>query len=196
MVQEECAELIAAINRMSRERPGAQAKVVEETVDVWIVVHQARQMLSQEDTFKRILGEKRHRLAYRLDEEEKSRAAGNPPRGDIGLVVPPEREPGMSMEAVATLARSYIELLETLDAASGLQPPKAVRDPEARSWRGRLSHLMWMCQMVASLEHGGRNDKAMRWFGFVQGAMWSMGIRTVDQMRDDNVGDSELPEPA
>jgi hypothetical protein len=29
-------------------------------------------------------------------------------------------------------------------------------------------------------------EKAMRWLGFIQGVLWSTGVRTIDQMREDN----------
>ena len=32
----------------------------------------------------------------------------------------------------------------------------------------------------------GKREKAMRWIGFVQGALWTMGLRSIDAMREDN----------
>jgi hypothetical protein len=29
-------------------------------------------------------------------------------------------------------------------------------------------------------------EKAHRWLGFVQGVLWTQGIFTIDQLRDDN----------
>lgn len=43
--QEECGELIAAINRMARGRDGAREQVIEETADVILCVLQLRLML-------------------------------------------------------------------------------------------------------------------------------------------------------
>lgn len=44
-VQEECAELIAAINRFARERVGSREAVIEETADVILCLLQMRLML-------------------------------------------------------------------------------------------------------------------------------------------------------
>jgi hypothetical protein len=46
-------------------------------------------------------------------------------------------------------------------------------------------HLAWMCNEVHSLVDGGRLEKANRWLGFVQGCLWLMGIKTLDELRDD-----------
>ncbi len=70
-----------------------------------------------------------------------------------------------------------------------------------------LQHARWMCQEAVKflpdpycacsapscdLCHPPAWDvpadleKAMRWLGFVQGVLWSTGVRTIDQMRKDN----------
>lgn len=48
-------------------------------------------------------------------------------------------------------------------------------------------HLLWMCGQVPEFLAAGRIDKAMRWLGFLQGAMWAMGIRSVEEMKRDNM---------
>ena len=66
-LQEECGELIAAINRFDRTRC-TEAELAEEVADVEILIEQARLMLGDElvDTFKR---QKLERLAERLQED-------------------------------------------------------------------------------------------------------------------------------
>lgn len=67
MVQEECAELIAAINRRDRGR-GTHAEVVDEIADVLIMAEQAR-LLAGPGQVDRAVAEKIERLAGRLEQE-------------------------------------------------------------------------------------------------------------------------------
>lgn len=53
---------------------------------------------------------------------------------------------------------------------------------------GYTSHLKEMCLKAIEIIRDGKTEKAMRWLGFIQGAMWRMGLRTIDEMREDNRG--------
>lgn len=48
------------------------------------------------------------------------------------------------------------------------------------------SHLAWMCEQIPGFMKEGKEEKAQRWLGFVQGSLWAFGLRTIDQMREDN----------
>lgn len=64
----------------------------------------------------------------------------------------------------------------------------------------QISHARWMCQEIMgflprhkidepppdSKETQAAMEKAMRWFGFVQGLLWSTGIKTLDEIHEDN----------
>lgn len=54
--------------------------------------------------------------------------------------------------------------------------------------RGVEAHVFWMCDQVPGFLEKGDVDKANRWLGFVQGCLWLMGLRTINDMRDDNRG--------
>jgi hypothetical protein len=56
-----------------------------------------------------------------------------------------------------------------------------------------LRHLAWMCGTTVQHADNGHIEKAMRWLGFIQGAFWVLGIRTIDEMRDDNTMPEEDP---
>lgn len=45
-------------------------------------------------------------------------------------------------------------------------------------------HCAWMCDKIISGEFD--QDKAMRWLCFVQGCLWSLGVKTINEMKDDN----------
>ena len=53
-------------------------------------------------------------------------------------------------------------------------------DTEARR------HIAWMCEQIPEFVAQDAMSKVDRWLGFIQGGMWLLGIRTIDQMRDDN----------
>jgi len=48
-----------------------------------------------------------------------------------------------------------------------------------------IEHLLWMTNELCDFAAAGKAEKANRWLGFVQGAMWQMKIRTIDEMRAD-----------
>lgn len=86
----------------------------------------------------------------------------------------------MDFEKVKAVLRSYDAHLKELGhEAARCEKPSA---PDTRS---QLSHARWMCQEVLSNSEFSEG-KAKRWLGFVQGVLWSTGVRTVEQMKDDN----------
>lgn len=48
-----------------------------------------------------------------------------------------------------------------------------------------IDHCLWMCKTALAMPEEDR-DKAMRWLCFVQGFCWSVGIFSIDEMRDQN----------
>jgi hypothetical protein len=75
----------------------------------------------------------------------------------------------------------------------GCQPIRKLEQPESQ--RGFLEHVEWMTHEALGFIKEGRLDKANRWLGFIQGVLWSQGIRTIDQMRQDNMPDGEELKP-
>lgn len=65
------------------------------------------------------------------------------------------------------------------------------RNAEATELRARLNHLTWMCMQVSDFVDGERIEKAMRWLGFLQGAMWALGVRTIEESKRDNMPPAE-----
>lgn len=53
-----------------------------------------------------------------------------------------------------------------------------------------LNHLLWMCNEIERFLDEDRSAKAMRWLGFLQGALWWGGFRSIDAMRADNRGET------
>lgn len=53
-------------------------------------------------------------------------------------------------------------------------------------------HLLFMSQEGQKLVEAGRVEKAMRWLGFLQGALWGLGITTIEEQKNINRPD-EVP---
>ena len=43
-----------------------------------------------------------------------------------------------------------------------------------------------MCTEIQQAVAGGDRERAMRWFGFVQGVLWAHGVYAVSEMREQN----------
>lgn len=49
------------------------------------------------------------------------------------------------------------------------------------------AHAHWMClEIPGLLETDNGFAKANRWLGFIQGVLWTSGVFTIEDMRDDN----------
>ena len=90
---------------------------------------------------------------------------------------------------VVHVCKKYAAILDGLGA-------KPVNNPRADSREAKLDHLRWMCDEIPGFVSNGQpfetdssiagREKAMRWLGFVQGGLSSMGVRSIDEMREDN----------
>lgn len=83
----------------------------------------------------------------------------------------------MTKERLVTVLREYNALLERDSHGS----ERMSNAPGVRRFR----HLRWMCAEACAYAETD-TEKAMRWLGFVQGAFWALGYRTIEQMRVDN----------
>jgi hypothetical protein len=50
----------------------------------------------------------------------------------------------------------------------------------------QLEHAAWMCTEVQKAIDAGERERAMRWFGFLQGVLWAHGIYAVNELREQN----------
>lgn len=86
------------------------------------------------------------------------------------------------------------KMLEALDAAeaslqkfwNGKKIPR-IRSMDAVLPWNRSMHIGWMIWMVREFIDGDRRDKAQRWLGFIQGALWAMCIMTVENAKRANM---------
>lgn len=83
----------------------------------------------------------------------------------------------MDMIQIQQVAKKYRELLP-IKAVSVL-PERVFPRPQEN-----LTHCAWMCDQI--IDGTMDRDKAMRWLCFVQGCLWTLGCKSILEMKDDN----------
>lgn len=86
----------------------------------------------------------------------------------------------MTPEQVVAVVEKYEEELKRIVSAVRIEPEtKNPLDYPA------LSHALWMCGEVKQLASTNM-EKASRWLGFIQGVLWTLGVYSIAEMKDDN----------
>jgi hypothetical protein len=88
----------------------------------------------------------------------------------------------MKTDQIVRVATKYDDLLADKNVIAERQDMSSSRSTSAQ----RLSHSRWMCKEITLLVENGHIDKAERWVCFVQGVLWCEGLRSINEMRDDN----------
>ena len=89
----------------------------------------------------------------------------------------------MTPGQVDAVARKYLTELQGQD----YEPKKFTLNGQLPNHQEAREHIAWMClQILEFCQPPFRLGKADRWLGFVQGVLWFMGDKTIDEMRDDN----------
>lgn len=55
----------------------------------------------------------------------------------------------------------------------------------------QYKHMLWMLWQIPQFLSDGRKEKANRWLGFIQGALWADGVYTIEEMKEHNRPDHE-----
>ena len=50
-----------------------------------------------------------------------------------------------------------------------------------------IEHLAWMAGEIQLLVTEGRIEKALRWLGFLQGALWALGLQSIEESKRHNM---------
>lgn len=95
------------------------------------------------------------------------------------------------IEALALHGRQLEERF-TLVGGGDVSPK---RNPEATQGAEQIRHLKWMVGEASGFAREGRLDKAQRWLGFVQGALWMVGLSTIEESKRANMPDGAAYEP-
>lgn len=57
-------------------------------------------------------------------------------------------------------------------------------------WK-KLSHVWWAVKQCREFVEAYRLEKAFRWLGFIQGALWQAGIYSIEELANHNKPDGE-----
>lgn len=92
----------------------------------------------------------------------------------------------MDIDQVRKLAKQYAEELRREGwREERTDPDQVIHMVLGTSQKRVMQHLLWLCLQLA--ENTLLSEaKAMRWLGFVQGAFWILGRRTISEMKDHN----------
>lgn len=63
-------------------------------------------------------------------------------------------------------------------------PTEHYRGPDTN--RAKLCHVWWAVGQTKVFVQEGRLEKAFRWLGFIQGALWFAGIYSVEELANHN----------
>ena len=77
------------------------------------------------------------------------------------------------------------ELFEML-RAKGIDPERQCTNFVMYNRTNQLEHCGWMLQEIGKMLAQNKIEKCNRWLGFVQGVLWSQGLLTIDQMKEQN----------
>lgn len=83
-----------------------------------------------------------------------------------------------------------LEALETYQVVLGGSDPVRHESDNLRPHE-QVQHLHWMVLEAKKFIEEGRIEKAMRWLGFLQGALWAFKMRTIEEMKKDNMPKDE-----
>lgn len=62
------------------------------------------------------------------------------------------------------------------------------------NWLAKLNHVAWAIEQCRLFVTEGRMEKAFRWLGFIQGALWYEGIYTIDELANQSRPTEEAPD--
>ena len=94
----------------------------------------------------------------------------------------------MTDEKIVQVCKLYDERFRLF--GSGIFPVRADATKKVNN-EEVLNHLRWMVQETVSLVEQGRREKAFRWLGFIQGALWSYRMYTIEELKNHNKPDGE-----
>ena len=91
----------------------------------------------------------------------------------------------MKAEQVAKAVEELEKLIksEVRDETPKQSPADRRVAPGQISGTNALRHLLWCLMNVLQFMGDDRTEKAMRWLGFVQGALWMNGFVTIDRLK-------------
>lgn len=93
-----------------------------------------------------------------------------------------------SRQLLEAFDRCTSRIEKTCDGAEADELPKHFKSEIMCLFNSLVfeDHLLWMCQKGKESVVAGDIEKACRWLGFVQGALCTKGLASIDEMRSWN----------
>jgi hypothetical protein len=88
--------------------------------------------------------------------------------------------------------------LEVIDTYKGyfvendIEPLSFPHNAKPISDKDKLQHCHGMLSKMQDFVLEGRMEKAFRWLGFIQGCLWSIGIYSLDDLKNHNRPDPKI----
>lgn len=86
--------------------------------------------------------------------------------------------------------RELLECYKSTLVARGVVPKEAPQDRPPNLNQGEeLAHALWMVEGAIEFLDSGeaeKKEKAEGWLYFVQGVFWCLGVRAIEELRNDN----------
>jgi hypothetical protein len=96
----------------------------------------------------------------------------------------------MTAEKLKSVFSFYKDYLQRTNTNGPRLAPKQLDDGSMNTYQYNLAdsdyeaHLLFMCEAGPRFADAGEIDKAMRWFGFLQGTLWANQVFTLDELRN------------
>jgi hypothetical protein len=102
--------------------------------------------------------------------------------------------PEKTKKAFETLGR-LIKARTGYDSPHRMEPDQLIYLGERGGHYGTaMNHLLFCCEEGVRLVDQDRMEKAFRWLGFVQGAIWAAGLAPLDVLKKMNMPEPEEPD--
>lgn len=102
----------------------------------------------------------------------------------------PSQEWGTQFKARATnMLDLYARTLSDLGYEPRAFPDTALRHVPTNRLSGKydmLCHALWMCGEAMRFVTEGRQAKAYRWIGMIQGLLWAHGVFSIEELKSHN----------
>ena len=87
---------------------------------------------------------------------------------------------------------AFLRIHEILDKRQPFLKGKRLNEQDMQlqaqhiGYIAKHEHLMFMAEEGQKLVDSGRTEKAMRWLGFLQGALWGLSFTTIEEQKNIN----------
>lgn len=88
----------------------------------------------------------------------------------------------MTLDKVKEISEVYRAKLN--DKYRYLQANKASETTYETIDRERIAHVLYMIDTIQEFCRDGRTEKAMRWLGFMQGVLWTIGVYNLENLKN------------